>query len=115
MSPKQSDFLVPAGKSFRLSDHDPAGTPGMNKKEGEARLEAARERLHELQEKLFAQNEWAVLAIFQAMDGAGKDSTIEHVFSGINPAGCQVFSFKAPSAGRCRWPCCWPRPPRPRA
>ena len=92
------DFVVTPGKRFRLADHDPADTPGMNKKEGEQRLEAARERLHELQEKLFAQNEWAVLAIFQAMDGAGKDSTIEHVFSGINPAGCQVFSFKAPSA-----------------
>jgi PPK2 family polyphosphate:nucleotide phosphotransferase len=98
MSPKPSDFLVPAGKPFRLADHDPSDTPGMNKKEGEDRLEAARERLHELQEKLFAQNEWAVLAIFQAMDGAGKDSTIEHVFSGVNPAGCQVFAFKAPSA-----------------
>ena len=92
------DFVVTPGKRFRLADHDPAATPGMNKKEGEGRLEKARERLHELQEKLFAQNEWAVLAIFQAMDGAGKDSTIEHVFSGVNPAGCQVFAFKAPSA-----------------
>ena len=92
------DFLVTPGKKFRLADHDPAGTPGMNKKEGEQRLEAAREKLHDLQEKLFAQNEWAVLAIFQAMDGAGKDSTIEHVFKGVNPAGCQVFSFKAPSS-----------------
>ena len=92
-----SEFLVRPDKKFRLADHDPSDTPGMNKKEGEGRLEKARERLHELQEKLFAQNEWAVLAIFQAMDGAGKDSTIEHVFSGINPAGCQVFSFKAPS------------------
>jgi len=91
------DFVVTPGKRFRLADHDPAATPGMNKKEGEGRLEKARERLHELQEKLFAQNEWAVLAIFQAMDGAGKDSTIDHVFKGVNPAGCQVFSFKAPS------------------
>ena len=93
-----SDFLVRPGKKFRLSDHDPGDTPGMNKKEGADRLEKARERLHELQEKLFAQNEWAVLAVFQAMDGAGKDSTIEHVFKGVNPAGCQVFSFKAPSS-----------------
>ena len=61
------------------------------------RLDKARERMRELQEKLFAQNEWALLVIFQAMDGAGKDSTIEHVMSGLNPAGCQVFSFKAPS------------------
>ena len=93
-----SDFLVRPGKKFRLADHDAGDTPGMNKKEGADRLEKARERLHELQEKLFAQNEWAVLAIFQAMDGAGKDSTIEHVMRGLNPAGCQVFSFKAPSA-----------------
>jgi PPK2 family polyphosphate:nucleotide phosphotransferase len=92
------DFVVAPGKPFRIKDHDAGGTPGMNKKEGGERLQAARERLHELQEKLFAQNDWAVLAIFQAMDGAGKDSTIEHVFTGVNPAGCQVFAFKAPSA-----------------
>jgi PPK2 family polyphosphate:nucleotide phosphotransferase len=55
-------------------------------------------RLYNLTQLLFAQNRWSVLFIFQAMDGAGKDSTIEHVMSGINPAGCQVFSFKGPSA-----------------
>jgi PPK2 family polyphosphate:nucleotide phosphotransferase len=92
------DFVAAPGKRFRLADHDPSATPGMNREEGVARLEAARQRMHELQERLFAQNEWAVLAIFQAMDGAGKDSTIEHVMRGLNPAGCQVFSFKAPSA-----------------
>ena len=92
------DFRVPAGKKFRLADHDPAYTGKLDKAEGEKRLEQARERMHDLQEKLFAQNEWALLVLFQAMDGAGKDSTIEHVMSGLNPAGCQVFSFKAPSA-----------------
>jgi len=92
------DFRVPAGKKFRLADHDPDDTGKLDKPEGERRLEKARERMHELQEKLFAQNEWALLVLFQAMDGAGKDSTIEHVMSGLNPAGCQVFSFKAPSA-----------------
>ena len=94
----KNEFRVPAGKKFRLADHDPAYTGKLDKPEGEKRLEKARERMHELQEKLFAQDEWALLVVFQAMDGAGKDSTIEHVMSGLNPAGCQVFSFKAPSA-----------------
>ena len=94
----KQDFRVPVGKKFRLADHDPAYTGKLDKPQGEKRLEKARERMHDLQEKLFAQNEWALLVIFQAMDGAGKDSTIEHVMSGLNPAGCQVFSFKAPSA-----------------
>lgn len=91
------DFLVAPGKKFRLADHDPEHTGKLAKPQGEKRLEQARERMHELQEKLFAQNQWSLLVIFQAMDGAGKDSTIEHVMSGLNPAGCQVFSFKAPS------------------
>jgi PPK2 family polyphosphate:nucleotide phosphotransferase len=93
----KADFVVAPGKPFRLADHDPAHTGKIDKQQGVARLEKARERMRELQEKLFAQNEWALLVIFQAMDGAGKDSTIEHVMSGLNPAGCQVFSFKAPS------------------
>ena len=91
------DFLVAPGKKFRLADHDPEHTGKLAKPQGEKRLEQARERMHELQAKLFAQNQWSLLVIFQAMDGAGKDSTIEHVMSGLNPAGCQVFSFKAPS------------------
>lgn len=94
----RNDFVATPGKRFRLADHDPADTGKMDKAEGVKRLASAHERMHELQEKLFAQNEWALLVIFQAMDGAGKDSTIEHVMSGLNPAGCQVFSFKAPSA-----------------
>jgi PPK2 family polyphosphate:nucleotide phosphotransferase len=96
MSAKQ-DFVVPPGKPFRLADHGTGPTGKLDKAQGEKRLAKARERMHELQEMLFAQNEWALLVIFQAMDGAGKDSTIEHVMSGLNPAGCQVFSFKAPS------------------
>jgi PPK2 family polyphosphate:nucleotide phosphotransferase len=92
------DFVVTPGKPFRLADHDPGYTGKMDKEKGEKRLDKARERMRELQEMLYAQDEWALLVIFQAMDGAGKDSTIEHVMSGLNPAGCQVFSFKAPSA-----------------
>ena len=92
------DFRIAPGKPFRLADHDPAFTGKLDKADGAKRLDKARGRMRELQETLFAQDEWALLAIFQAMDGAGKDSTIEHVLSGLNPAGCQVFSFKAPSA-----------------
>jgi PPK2 family polyphosphate:nucleotide phosphotransferase len=91
-------LCVPAGGSFRLEDRDPADTCALSsKKEGKERLESGIARLRELQEKLYAQDRWALLLIFQAMDAAGKDSTIEHVMSGVNPQGCQVFSFKAPS------------------
>jgi PPK2 family polyphosphate:nucleotide phosphotransferase len=92
-------FRVSAGKKFKLSDHDPADTNGMeSKKEAKTRLEKGVKRLGELQEMLYAQDCWALLLIFQAMDAAGKDSTIEHVMSGVNPQGCEVYSFKAPSA-----------------
>ena len=94
----KKDFRVPAGKKFRLADHDPSYTGKLDKSDGEKRLARAREKLHDLQERLYAQDEWALLVVFQAMDGAGKDSTIEHVMSGINPAGCQMYSFKSPSA-----------------
>ena len=69
-----------------------------NKQVAEAVLKEGVEILSELQDKLYAQDRWAVLLIFQAMDAAGKDSTIKHVMSGVNPQGCQVTSFKAPSA-----------------
>jgi PPK2 family polyphosphate:nucleotide phosphotransferase len=89
---------VDEGKGFSLRDHDPGATPDADgKDEGKERLARGTERLRELQEMLFAQDRWAVLLIFQAMDAAGKDSTIEHVMSGVNPMGCQVYSFKAPS------------------
>jgi PPK2 family polyphosphate:nucleotide phosphotransferase len=84
---------------FRLADYDPADTCGLDieKAEAKAMLANGVERLAALQEKLYADNRWAVLAIFQAMDAAGKDGAIEHVMSGVNPQGCQVHSFKAPS------------------
>lgn len=92
-------FRVRNGERFRLSSVDPAATLRIKSKE-HAALGLARgvQRLAELQEKLFADDRWAVLLIFQAMDAAGKDSTIKHVMSGVNPQGCQVFSFKTPSA-----------------
>jgi len=84
---------------FRLADYDPADTCGLDLEKAEAKTMLANgvERLAALQEKLYAQDHWAVLAIFQAMDAAGKDGAIKHVMSGINPQGCQVHSFKAPS------------------
>jgi PPK2 family polyphosphate:nucleotide phosphotransferase len=84
---------------FRLADHDPADTGGLDidKQDAKAMLADGIERLSDLQERLYAQDRWAVLAIFQAMDAAGKDGAIKHVMSGINPQGCQVHAFKKPS------------------
>jgi len=94
-------FRVEPDQKFRLKDRDPADTAGFkSKKEANAKERQAEgiERLRELQERLYAYDRWALLLIFQAMDAAGKDSTIEHVMSGVNPQGCQVYSFKQPSA-----------------
>jgi PPK2 family polyphosphate:nucleotide phosphotransferase len=92
-------FTVTNGRRFRLKDFDPRDTRGLKDKvEAEHALAAGIERLATLQEKLYAQDRWGVLLVFQAMDAAGKDSAIKHVMSGVNPQGCQVFSFKAPSA-----------------
>ena len=92
-------FRIDKPDKFRLADYDPADTCGLDidKAEAKAMLADGVERLAALQEKLYAQDRWAVLAIFQAMDAAGKDGAIEHVMSGVNPQGCQVHSFKAPS------------------
>jgi PPK2 family polyphosphate:nucleotide phosphotransferase len=92
-------FRIREGARLRLKDHDPGDTGTFaSKEQGKARLAQGVARLRELQDRLYAQDRWAVLVIFQAMDAAGKDSTIEHVMSGVNPQGTQVFSFKAPSA-----------------
>jgi PPK2 family polyphosphate:nucleotide phosphotransferase len=92
-------YRVDDGRQFRLKDHDPGDSSGLDSKEKAGKLLAKGvERLAELQEKLYAQDKWAVLIIFQAMDAAGKDSAIKHVMSGINPQGCQVYSFKAPTS-----------------
>lgn len=92
-------YRVGDGRRFRLDDVDPDETAGIRSRdEAEQALRRGVERLAELQEKLYAYDRWALLLIFQALDAAGKDSTIEHVMSGVNPQGCQVYSFKAPSA-----------------
>jgi len=92
-------FRIDRPDKFRLADYDPADTCGLDIEKADAKtmLAGGVQRLAALQEKLYAQDRWAVLAIFQAMDAAGKDGAIKHVMSGINPQGCQVHSFKAPS------------------
>lgn len=94
-------FRVTDGKKFRLKDFDPEDTlhfKSEDKPKAVETLKLGTELMTELQDKLYAQDKWAVLLIFQAMDAAGKDSAIKHVMSGINPQGCQVYSFKAPSS-----------------
>jgi len=91
-------FRIEDGRQFRLKDVDPADTgPFESREEATDLLNRGVARLSELQEKLYAQDRWSLLLVFQAMDAAGKDGTIKHVMSGVNPSGCQVYSFKAPS------------------
>ncbi|MDJ0774876.1 MAG: polyphosphate kinase 2 family protein [Mastigocoleus sp. MO_167.B18] len=96
---KHKHFIIPPGKKISLDkDYDPAYIDDYsNKKDAKNKLSAGIEKLAIYQDILYAQNTYALLLIFQAMDAAGKDSTIKHVMSGVNPQGCQVFSFKAPS------------------
>ena len=97
-SPDFDRFRVRPDRRLDLRDHDPGDTgPFDGKQDASGRLERGLERLVELQELLYAQDRWAVLLIFQAMDAAGKDSAIKHVMSGLNPQGTQVTSFKKPS------------------
>ncbi len=94
-------FCIRDGDDFRLAQVDPGETLSFDKTDkaaAQTMLAEGVQRLSELQEKLYAQDRWAVLLIFQAMDAAGKDGTIKHVMSGVNPQGCQVSAFKAPSA-----------------
>ena len=91
-------FCVTKGEKFRLKDWDPAATNGVKNKEHAQRIIDARTGvLNRLQEKLYAQDRWSVLVVLQALDAAGKDGVVKHVMSGVNPQGCEVFSFKAPS------------------
>jgi PPK2 family polyphosphate:nucleotide phosphotransferase len=92
-------YIVRDGGSFRLKHFDPKG-PGPHETQHDAKrfLKKSVDALSELQERLYAQDRWGVLLIFQAMDAAGKDSAIKHVMSGVDPKGCQVYSFKAPSS-----------------
>jgi PPK2 family polyphosphate:nucleotide phosphotransferase len=93
-------FRITTGKGFRLKDYDPRDTRGLqvDKSEANELLKRGIEWLAKEQDLLYADNRWSLLLIFQAMDAAGKDSTIKHVMSGLNPQGVQVFPFKQPSA-----------------
>src|SRR6476646_9866452 len=93
-------FRITKGKGFRLNDFDPGDTGGLtlDKAQGTELVQLGTKWLAEEQDKLYAQDRWSLLLIFQAMDAAGKDSTIKHVMSGVNPQGCQVSSFKQPSS-----------------
>jgi len=93
-------YRITKGRKFRLADIDPADTLTLtseDKPQAKQALKEGNEALAELQERLYAQDRWAVLLIFQGMDAAGKDSAIKHVMSGVNPQGCEVSSFKAPN------------------
>lgn len=94
-------FRIANGKKFKLKQVDPGATLWLkaeDKAKAKEGLRVGVEALAELQDRLYAQDQWAVLLIFQAMDAAGKDGAIKHVMSGVNPQGCQVFSFKAPTS-----------------
>src|SRR5262245_48947994 len=91
-------LVVPQGKRIRLTKYDPAWTGSMEQARAKELLANGVQRLAKQQALLYAQDTYSVLLIFQAMDAAGKDGAIKHVLSGVNPQGCQVFSFKAPSA-----------------
>jgi polyphosphate kinase 2 (PPK2 family) len=93
-------FRITKGKGFRLTDFDPSDTCGLQLDKGEAAelLQRGTAWLAEEQDMLYAQDRWSLLLVFQTMDAAGKDSTIKHVMSGVNPQGSQVFSFKQPSS-----------------
>jgi PPK2 family polyphosphate:nucleotide phosphotransferase len=94
-----SPYCITDGKNFRLKDFDPADTNGIkSKKAAQSMLESSGVMLAEMQEKLYAQDVWALLLIFQGMDAAGKDGAIKHVMSGINPQGCDVHAFKTPTS-----------------
>lgn len=92
------DLLAKPGQKHLVSDFDTSSTDDITKQDAKEQLTRNVEKLAELQNMLYAQDRYSILIIFQAMDAAGKDGTIKHVMSGINPQGCQVYSFKQPSA-----------------
>ncbi|MEO6841754.1 MAG: polyphosphate kinase 2 family protein [Bradyrhizobium sp.] len=98
LKPLVAPFRVDGSTEFHLRSHQTAEKGGLDKEKGEKIIAANRKRLNDLQEKLYAQDRWSLLLIFQGMDAAGKDSAIKSVFDGVNPQGCQVSSFKQPSA-----------------
>jgi PPK2 family polyphosphate:nucleotide phosphotransferase len=98
LKPFVAPFRVDGSGEFHLRSHKTADKGGLDKDKGEKIIEANRKRLNDFQERLYAQDRWSLLLIFQGMDAAGKDSAIKSVFDGVNPQGCEVTSFKQPSA-----------------
>ena len=97
LKPYVAPFCFDGSGEFHLKSHKTNDKGGLDKDKGEKIIEANRKRLSDFQAKLYAQDNWSLLLIFQGMDAAGKDSAIKSVFDGVDPQGCQVFSFKAPS------------------
>ena len=98
LKPFIAPFRVDGSNEFHLKSHKTRQKGGLDKEKAQKIIEANRERLSEFQEKLYAQDRWSLLLIFQGMDASGKDSAIKSVFDGVNPQGCEVQSFKAPSS-----------------
>jgi PPK2 family polyphosphate:nucleotide phosphotransferase len=98
LKPFVAPFRVDGSSEFHLKSHKTAEKSGLDKDKGSKIIEANRKRLNDFQEKLYAQDRWSLLLIFQGMDAAGKDSAIKNVFDGVNPQGCEVTSFKQPSS-----------------
>src|ERR1700694_159153 len=90
-------FRYDGSDDFHLKSHKTNAKGGIDKDKGEKILEAYRKRLNDFQEKLYAQDRWSLLLIFQGMDASGKDSAIKSIFAGVNPQGCEVHAFKQPS------------------
>ena len=97
LKPFVAPFRVDGSSEFHLKSHKTAEKGGLDKDKGSKIIEDNRKRLNDFQEKLYAQDRWSLLLIFQGMDAAGKDSAIKSVFDGVNPQGCEVTSFKQPS------------------
>jgi PPK2 family polyphosphate:nucleotide phosphotransferase len=97
LDPYIAPFRVDGSRRFHLTSQKTNAKGGLDKADGEKIIEANRKRLNDFQEKLYAQDRWSLLLIFQGMDAAGKDSAIKSVFEGVNPQGCEVTSFKQPS------------------
>jgi PPK2 family polyphosphate:nucleotide phosphotransferase len=98
LKPFVAPYRFDGAGAFHLKSHDPGDRGGLDKETGEKIQEANRELLNDLQERLYAQDRWSLLVIFQGMDAAGKDSAIKSIFEGVNPQGCEVTSFKAPTS-----------------
>jgi PPK2 family polyphosphate:nucleotide phosphotransferase len=97
LKPFITPFRYDGSGAFHLKSHKTNAKGGIDKEKGEKILEAYRKRLNDFQEKLYAQDRWSLLLIFQGMDASGKDSAIKSIFDGVNPQGCEVTSFKQPS------------------